>query len=199
MDHEIDDVEAGRIGDIVPAWAIRFSPGETERQKALAADLGAARFKGRLIPDWWERTCLARWALDSLMGQPLTDDPLASVPLAGKLLEVRTRRHRELGEYHAQGRRLYVGYPIRRLRRVLPDVIVVAATVLTNDKGSDHESSSVFLWGACSHQRVYEVCARQPILSTSARGWGRLKEGPALGDYDPDLLGGSWETTHRDR
>ena len=188
MEYNLDNVEAGRIGDLIPGYHIRFPPVETERLKALAAKLGAARFKGRLVPGWWERTCLARWALDSLTGQPRTDDPLAAVPIGGKRLELRTRRHRELEEYHARGEGLYVGYPTRRLRRVLPDVIVVAASVITNDEGSDHESSSVYLFGALTHRVVYEACERQPVLPASSPGWGRLQEGPPLKEYDADLF-----------
>ena len=180
----MDDVEAGRLGDLVPRYHVRFPREETEESKLRASKLGSARFKGRLVPFWYERLCLARWSLDTLTGQPFTNDPLAAVPIGGRLLELRTRRHRELEEYHRRGDPLYLGYPIRRLHTLRPDLIVIAASVKTNHDGS----SSTFLWGALPHQVVYETCARQPILSSSSLGWGGLKRGPSLGEYGGDLL-----------
>ena len=186
------DVQSGRIGDLTPRFHIRFSAEETERLKALAFKLGAVAFKGALIPGWWERTCLARWGIESLMGREITENPprpvtrsMASIRVGGERLELRTRRHRELEDYHHRGEKLFVGYPIRRLRRLRPDVFVIAASVKTNDDGS----SSTFVWGALSHQAVREICDKQPILASSAKGWGRLKEGPPLGDFDGELLG----------
>jgi hypothetical protein len=185
------DVEAGRLGDLVPALHVRFPPSEAERLKRLAATLGEQHFKGRFEPKFWERLCRLRWALDAWTGRPLTNDPppellrmMAFMPLGGKRLDLRTRRHHELQDSQRRGSVLRVFQPLDRVREAEPDAFVIAGSVLTNPDGS----SSVFVWGAMEHVAVVEACRAQPERRASAVGLPPHKGGPPLADFDGELL-----------
>jgi len=64
----------------------------------------------------------------------------------GSLVYVKSLRHKELEELYAQGRALWVAWPIDRV----PRDFVIAASVRTNTP----TSSSVFVWGAMTGEDV---------------------------------------------
>lgn len=185
------DTEAGRIGDLVPAYHIRFSPEEAERLKA------EAKKRGRSLPltkytssaaegsVWWERAFLAQRGLMVLAEHfgVLAKGSLRlwEVQLIGgvRLALPKSLRHRDLQRYDREGRDLFTPWPVDRR---IGDFIV-GRSVLTNPDGS----SSVFLFGAMSKAAVHEALEtrrRYPPRERGGSAYIRLR----LGDYNPDLL-----------
>lgn len=196
--YELADVEAGRIGNLVPAYHIRFPPAEAERLKA------EAKKRGRSLPltkytssaaegsAWWERAFLAQRGLMVLAehygvlakGSPRIWE-VRLLPLPGHesvvlLALPKSLRHRDLQRYDREGRELFIPWPVDRRR--IGDYSV-ARSVMTNPDGS----SSVFVWGCISKDAIHEALEtrrRYPPRERGGSSYIRLR----LGDYDPDLL-----------
>ena len=181
LEYTLEDVEDGRVGNLVPAYHVRFPPAEAERLKAEAA-----RRRRRVSdPLWWERARLSFHGMVALadhygvLGK--VSDRSGDVRLTSgvSLSQPKSMRQRDLLDYARKGYDLFTPWPVDRR---IGDYIV-ARSVMTNPDGS----SSVFLFGAISKEAVQEAIRTRPHQRPRVRGGSPYVE-LMLEEYDADLL-----------